>query len=598
MNSDLDSRNEYLREQCLNDKSLEIVENHTEEMFKNIFENVVNEADSIRAKGVVNTTRTVTWGIVTGKRLVNFADLNAGSDEDFLKKYYIEVFGRKLDKSGKEFYLTSLKRKKITRAELAYSLLKSGEGQKKNVEIIGFNTLSADDLLEKDGREFIEHAYLQIFYRNPGMNEITAVEKDLKGGKSKEEILSELINTKEAKDNNIKVKGLKSKANSEKLKKVLFKSSKVKNASMALYNIAHINRLAIANENQQAEINRLKRQIEEAKLRNEELKKKNDEVKKQYEELKYRNDEAKKQYEEYSKDADSRINSALEQICDASMRIEDLKELRVTSEYFEKLNFALSANPTLWGPKDRLHISDTAAVFTCFFNTNSGDITIGDYSFAGSGVSILTGSHDVELTGLPRRDSEETQGRDVIIGNGVWLGSNCTILGPCKIGDNAVIAAGAVVTPGTEVEEGTVYGGVPAKKISEIKLSKEGEISDAMLRAIERNDGVLFTKGWSEKKHQFFKDECLMGHFLLDEKGCILLKNGEYVIKYSKNEKEDVSLTIKEGGSEEKHTLTGKEGIIKIPFKQDDDKDAVRSIIFETEKCGNELAVTIVQEKD
>ena len=563
MNSDLDSRNEYLREQCLNDKSLEIVENHTEEMFKNIFDNVVNEADSIRAKGVVNTTHTVTWGIVTGKRLVNFADLNAGSDEDFLKKYYIEVFGRKLDKSGKEFYLTSLKRKKITRAELAYSLLKSGEGQKKNVEIIGFNTLSADDLLEKDGREFIEHAYLQIFYRNPGMNEITAVEKDLKGGKSKEEILSELINTKEAKDNNIKVKGLKSKANSEKLKKVLFKSSKVKNASMALYNIAHINRLAIANENQQAEINRLKRQIEEVKLRNEEL----------------------------SKKANTRIDSVLGEV-------NDLKELRVTNEYFEKLNFALSANPTLWGPKDRLHISDTAAVFTCFFNTNSGDITIGDYSFAGSGVSILTGSHDVELTGLARRDSEETKGRDVIIGNGVWLGSNCTILGPCKIGNNAVIAAGAVVTPGTEVEEGTVYGGVPAKKISEIKLSKEGEISDAMLRAIERNDGVLFTKGWSEKKHQFFKDECLMGHFLLDEKGCVLLKNGEYVIKYSKNEKEDVSLTIKEGGSEEKHTLTGKEGIIKIPFKQDADKDAVRSIIFETDKAGNELAVTIVQEKD
>ena len=155
---------------------------------------------------------------------------------------------------------------------------------------------------------------------------------------------------------------------------------------MALYNIAHINRLAITNENQQAEINRLKRQIEEVKLRNEELSQR------------------------------------------ASKRIDDLKELRVPNEYFEKLNFALSANPTLWGPKERLHISDTAAVFTCFFNTNSGDITIGDYSFAGSGVSILTGSHDVELTGLARRDSEETKGRNIIIGNGVWLGSNCTIL--------------------------------------------------------------------------------------------------------------------------------------------------------------------------
>lgn len=562
MNSDLDSRNEYLREQSLNDKSLDIVENSTEEMFSNILSAVTNEADSIRNKDIVNTSHTVNWGIVTGRRLVNFADLNVGSDEEFLKKFYMEVFGRKLDKSGKDFYLTSLKRKKVSREELAYRLWNSGEGQKKNIEIIGFNKLYADDLLSKDGREFIEHAFLQIFYRNPGMNEITAVEKDLKGGKSKEEILSELINTKEAKDNNIKVKGLKSKANSEKLKKVLFKSSKVKNASMALYNIAHINRLVIANENQQAEINRLKRQIEEIKLRNEDL----------------------------SKKANTRIDSVLGEV-------NNLKELRVTNEYFEKLNFALSANLTLWGPKDRLHISDTAAVFTCFFNTNSGDITIGDYSFAGSGVSILTGSHDVELTGLPRRDSEITEGNDIVIGKGVWLGSNCTILGPCKIGDNAVIAAGAVVKPGTEVEEGTIYGGVPAKKISEIASNKDGSVSDAMLRAIDRNNGVLFTQGWSEKKHQLFKGECLMGHFLLEEEGIVLLKNGAYNVKYSNTGKDDILLSIEESGKEDKHTLSDKEGIIKIPQRNDISENDIRTIVFETNTL-NDLAITIEQEKD
>ena len=448
MNSDLDSRNEYLREQSLSDKSLDIVENATEEMFSEILSAVTNEADSIRQKPIVNTNHTVNWGIVTGRRLVNFSELSAGSDEDFLKKYYMEVFGRKLDKSGKEFYLASLKRKKVSREELAYRLWKSGEGQKKNVEIIGFTKLYADDLLEKDAREFIEHAFLQIFYRNPGMKEITAVEKDLKGGKSKEEILSDLVNTKEAKDNKIKVKGLKGKSNSAKIKKVLFKKQKVKTAAMTLYNIAHINRLAITNENQQAEINRLKMQLEEVKLRNEELKHRNDDL---------------------LKNTNARIDSTLENISDVSNRINDLKELRVTNEYFEKLNFSLSANPTLWGPKERLHISEKAAVFTCMFNTSSGNITVGDYTFAGSGVSVLTGSHDVELTGLPRRDSEITEGNDIVIGSSVWLGSNCTILGPCKIGDNAVIAAGAVVTPGSEVEEGSIYGGVPAKKIRDSK---------------------------------------------------------------------------------------------------------------------------------
>lgn len=573
MNSDLDSRNEYLREQSLNDKSLDIVENSTEEMFSNILSAVTNEADSIRNKDVVNTSHTVNWGIVTGRRLVNFADLNVGSDEDFLKKFYMEVFGRKLDKSGKEFYLTSLKRKKVSREELAYRLWNSGEGQKKNIEIIGFTKLYADDLLSKEGREFIEHAFLQIFYRNPGMKEITAVEKDLKGGKSKEEILSDFVNSKEAKDNKITVKGLKGKSNSEKLKKVLFKSSKVKNASMALYNIAHINRLAITNENQQAEINRLKRQMEEVRLRNEEL----------------------------SKKANSRIDSVQKEITEKSMSIDaqinDLKELRVTNEYFEKLNFALSANPTLWGPKERLHISDTAAVFTCFFNTSSGEITVGDYSFAGSGVSILTGSHDVELTGLPRRDSEITEGNDIVIGNGVWLGSNCTILGPCKIGDNAVIAAGAVVKPGTEVEEGTIYGGVPAKKISEIDINKDGSVSDAMLRAIDRNNGVLFTQGWSEKKHQNFEGECLFGHFLLKEKGIVLLKNSAYNVKYSNTGKDDISLSIKEGEKEDKHILKDKEGIINIPVRDNIGENDIRTLVFET-KTLNDLALTIEQEKD
>ena len=576
MNSDLDSRNEYLREQSLSDKSLDIVENATEEMFSEILSAVTNEADSIRQKPIVNTNHTVNWGIVTGKRLVKFSELSAGSDEDFLKKYYMEVFGRKLDKSGKEFYLASLKRKKVSREELAYRLWKSGEGQKKNVEIIGFTKLYADDLLEKDAREFIEHAFLQIFYRNPGMKEITAVEKDLKGGKSKEEILSDLVNTKEAKDNKIKVKGLKGKSNSAKIKKVLFKKQKVKTAAMTLYNIAHINRLAITNENQQAEINRLKMQLEEVKLRNEELKHRNDDL---------------------LKNTNARIDSTLENISDVSNRINDLKELRVTNEYFEKLNFSLSANPTLWGPKERLHISEKAAVFTCMFNTSSGNITVGDYTFAGSGVSVLTGSHDVELTGLPRRDSEITEGNDIVIGSSVWLGSNCTILGPCKIGDNAVIAAGAVVTPGSEVEEGSIYGGVPAKKISEIPKAEEGAITDAMLRAIERNNGVLFTKGWSEKKHQFFKGECLMGHFLLDDKGCVLLKNGEYNIKYSYTESSDVTLTIIEDGKEEKHALKDKEGIIKIPYFEDAKND-IRTLEFKANALNNDLALTIEQEKD
>lgn len=51
----------------------------------------------------------------------------------------------------------------------------------------------------------------------------------------------------------------------------------------------------------------------------------------------------------------------------------------------------------------------------------------------------------------------------VEIGNDVWIGARATILNGCKIGDGAVVAAGAVVTK--DVPPYTIVGGVPAKVI-------------------------------------------------------------------------------------------------------------------------------------
>ncbi|NLU25163.1 MAG: acyltransferase [Clostridiales bacterium] len=180
-------------------------------------------------------------------------------------------------------------------------------------------------------------------------------------------------------------------------------------------------------------------------------------------------------------------------------------------EEMKRLRTVLSGQPCLWGDPARLHIAATAAVFPCFFNTNSGHITIGDYTFAGSDVSILAGSHDKNLTGLLRRDLPLGEGCDIVIGSGVWLASACTVLGPCTIGDNAVIAAGSLVTPGTVVPPNTVYGGNPAQEIKKLDNSggfcrtteffaaaqPEPPVADSAVgRAFERANGLLYVKGW------------------------------------------------------------------------------------------------------
>lgn len=54
--------------------------------------------------------------------------------------------------------------------------------------------------------------------------------------------------------------------------------------------------------------------------------------------------------------------------------------------------------------------------------------------------------------------------KKTIIGNDVWIGANAIVMSGVKIGDGAVIAAGAIVTK--DVEPYHVVGGIPAKVIN------------------------------------------------------------------------------------------------------------------------------------
>ena len=55
-----------------------------------------------------------------------------------------------------------------------------------------------------------------------------------------------------------------------------------------------------------------------------------------------------------------------------------------------------------------------------------------------------------------------------IIHERVLVGMGAIIMDNAEIGKNSIIAAGAVVLEGTKVESGTIYGGIPARKIKDI----------------------------------------------------------------------------------------------------------------------------------
>lgn len=49
------------------------------------------------------------------------------------------------------------------------------------------------------------------------------------------------------------------------------------------------------------------------------------------------------------------------------------------------------------------------------------------------------------------------------VGDNCYFGTGCTILGPCKIGNNVTVGAGAIVTK--DIPDDAVVAGVPAKII-------------------------------------------------------------------------------------------------------------------------------------
>lgn len=90
-------------------------------------------------------------------------------------------------------------------------------------------------------------------------------------------------------------------------------------------------------------------------------------------------------------------------------------------------------------------------------------VHIGDWCLIGPNTLIATVNHPISPAGRRKRLGI---GKPVTIGNDVWIGGNCVILPGVTIGNNVIVAAGAVVSH--DIPNNCIVGGVPAIIIREI----------------------------------------------------------------------------------------------------------------------------------
>jgi carbonic anhydrase/acetyltransferase-like protein (isoleucine patch superfamily) len=138
----------------------------------------------------------------------------------------------------------------------------------------------------------------------------------------------------------------------------------------------------------------------------------------------------------------------------------------------------------------------------CFLAENAtivGQVTMGDQCSVWFNAVIRGDVHYIQIGNKVNVQDGAVihctyQKSPTIIGNNVSIGHNaivhgCTIkdnvlvgmgsiiMDDCIVESNSIIAAGAVVTKGTHITSGSIYAGMPAKKIREVSPAlSQGEI--------------------------------------------------------------------------------------------------------------------------
>lgn len=151
----------------------------------------------------------------------------------------------------------------------------------------------------------------------------------------------------------------------------------------------------------------------------------------------------------------------------------DLNQLR-PSQYSERMNLLkkilekMGENVSVVAPFWVDYGYNTSVGDYFFANHNcqiqdGGRVTFGDHVFIGPNCLFTTAEHALDVE---QRNAGLEVARPVTVGNNVWFGAGCIVLGGVTIGDNAVIGAGSVVTK--DIPANVIATGVPCHVLREI----------------------------------------------------------------------------------------------------------------------------------
>jgi len=118
---------------------------------------------------------------------------------------------------------------------------------------------------------------------------------------------------------------------------------------------------------------------------------------------------------------------------------------------------------------NRVNIQD-GTVLHCLYQRSVIEI--------GNNVSI---GHNVVIHGARIKDN-------------VLIGIGSVVLDNAVIGENSIIAAGSVVLTNTIVEPGSIYGGVPARRLKDVDATQTSEMINRIA------DDYLMYAGWYKEE--------------------------------------------------------------------------------------------------